>query len=69
MLDKEFCNPDNYSVIIPYRDLVEIVEMAKNYKAILATVKRSEEQNAAMRSMFSECLEVVREIREFVRDT
>ena len=64
-----FCGVDHYSVLIPYCDLVKIAEMAKNYEVMQAQYNRLEEQYAAMRGMFSEVLEVVREIREYVRDT
>lgn len=64
-----FCGVEHYSIIIPYSDFLKIADMAKNYEAILASTKRTEEQYAAMRGMFSECLDTVREIRDFVRDT
>lgn len=64
-----FCGVPNYSIIIPYSDFSKIADMAKNYEAILGSIKRTEEQYAAMRGMFSECLDTVREIRDFVRDT
>ena len=65
---ENFCCPENYSVLIPYRDLVKIADMAKNYELILAQNKRIEEQYAAMRGMFSEVLDIVRETREYVKD-
>ena len=65
----KFCGVEHYSIIIPYSDFLKIADMAKNYEAILSSIKRTEEQYAAMRGMFSECLETVREIRDFVRDT
>ena len=64
-----FCGVEHYSIIIPYSDFLKIADMAKNYEAILASINRTEEQYAAMRGMFSECLDTVREIRDFVRDT
>jgi hypothetical protein len=69
MADEKFCSVEHYSVLIPYRDLVKIAEMAKNYEVMQAQYNRLEEQYAAMRGMFSEVLDVVREIREYVRDT
>ena len=69
MPEDKFCCPENYSVLIPYRDLLKIAEMAKNYEQILAQNKRIEEQYAAMRGMFSEVLEICRETREYVKDT
>lgn len=69
MPEDKFCCPENYSVLIPYRDLLKIADMAKNYEQILAQNKRIEEQYAAMRGMFSEVLEICRETREYVKDT
>lgn len=69
MEKEKFCCPENYSVLIPYRDLLKIADMAKNYEQILAQNKRIEEQYAAMRGMFSEVLEICRETREYVKDT
>lgn len=68
--DKEqFCCPENYSVLIPYRDLVKIAEMAQNVEAIEAKYKRLEDQYVAIRGMFSECLEKIAEIRDWVKDS
>ena len=69
MLDKEFCCVENYSVLIPYRDLVKIAEMAKEVEVIKAQYDRLQDQYAAIRGMFSECLDKIQEIRDFVRDT
>ena len=66
MADSEFCCVDNYSVLIPYKDLVKLVEIAKYVEVMEQRYKRMEEQYAAMRGMFSECLDMIREIREFV---
>lgn len=66
---EEFCCPENYSVLIPYRDLVKIAEMAKEVESIKLQHKRLEDQYAAIRGMFSECLDTIREIREFVKDS
>lgn len=66
---EKFCSPENYQVLIPYSDLVKISEMAKNYELILAQNKRIEEQYAAMRGMFSECLEKIAEVLDYVKDS
>ena len=66
---KTFCSPENYSVLIPYRDLVKIADMAQQVEVILAQNKRMEEQYVAIRGMFSECLDKIRDIQEWVKDT
>lgn len=69
MSDDKFCSVENYSVLIPYRDLIKIAEMAQKVELIEAQYARLQEQYTAIRGMFSECLDTVREIRDFVRDT
>ena len=69
MPDNEFCCVENYSVLIPYRDLVKIAEMAKEVEVIKAQYDRLQDQYAAIRGMFSECLDKIQEIRDFVKDT
>ena len=64
-----FCGVEHYSIIIPYSDFIKIAEMAKNYELMQQQYTRLEEQYTALRGMFSEVLEVVREIRHFVRDS
>lgn len=64
--DKLFCGVENYGIIIPYADFVKIAEMAKQVEVIEARYKRLEDQYVAIRGMFSECLEKIGEIRDFV---
>ena len=64
-----FCGVEHYSIIIPYSDFLKIAEMAKNYELIEARCKRMEEMYSGIYGMFSEVLEIVRETRDFVRDT
>lgn len=56
-------------VIIPYSEYEKVVNMAHEVEEIKAQYARLQDQYTAIRGMFSECLDVVREIREFVRDT
>ena len=44
MADSEFCCVDNYSVLIPYKDLVKLVEIAKYVEVMEQRYKRMEEQ-------------------------
>ena len=66
MAENDFCGVDNYSVLIPYKDLVKLVEVAKKVEVIEQEYARLHEQYTAIRGMFSECLDLIREIREFV---
>lgn len=66
MENDNFCRVDQYSVLIPYSDLVKMVDLANKVEQIELQYSRLQEQYAAIRGMFSECLEKIKEIREFV---
>lgn len=49
LMDNEnFCGVENYSVLIPYGDLVKMVEMAKKVEQIEEQYARLHEQYAAI---------------------
>lgn len=60
--------PEKYHVIIPYSDLEKMMYVVDRLEKIEKNQARLDEQYAAIRGMFSEVLEVVREIRNFVND-
>lgn len=66
MADDNFCCVENYSVLIPYKDLEKMVEVAHKVEQIELQYARLQEQYAAIRGMFSECLDKINEIRDFV---
>ncbi|MBQ2858612.1 MAG: hypothetical protein IJE78_16145, partial [Bacteroidaceae bacterium] len=66
MAEDKFCRVENYSVLIPYEDLVKMVDLAKKVDQIEDQYARLQEQYVAIRGMFSECLDKIKEIREFV---
>ena len=66
MADDKFCSVEKYSVLIPYSDLEKLVDVANKVESIELQYKRLQDQYAAIRGMFSECLEKIREIRDFV---
>ena len=66
MSDNKFCCVENYSVLIPYSDLEKMVNMVTKVEQIEDQYARLQEQYAAIRGMLSECLEKIKEIREFV---
>ena len=69
MDEQQFCCVDNYSVLIPYKDFVKMVELATKVDQIEQQYNRLQDQYAAIRGMFSECLEKIKEIRDFVGNT
>lgn len=66
MAEEKFCCVDNYSVLIPYRDLEKMVDLANKVELIELQYIRLQEQYTAIRGMFSECLDKIKEIRDFV---
>ena len=68
MQDDNFVSPERYHVIIPYTDLEKMMVVVDRLEKIEKNQARLDEQYAAIRGMFSECLEVVREIRDWVKD-
>lgn len=68
MSDNNFVAPERLQVIIPYSDLEKMVKVVQEMEEMKRQYARMEEQYIAIRGMFSQCLEVVKEIREFVKD-
>lgn len=66
MAKKEFCSVDNYSVLIPYKDLEKLVTMAQNYEEVLKVLKHLEEQFAALRYQYVETLDKLRELEDML---
>ena len=66
MKNKDFCCVDNFSVIIPYRELEKMLQSANKIEHIEALVQRIDERNSAMQFMYSEVLEKVAEINHFL---
>lgn len=62
MKKKEFCCVDDFSVIIPYRELEKLLASANKIEHVEALIQRMEERNAALQLMYSELLEKVAEI-------
>lgn len=66
MAKKEFCSVDKYSVLIPYKDLEKLVDMAQNYDDILRSLKRLEDQYAALRFQYTEALDKLQELEDML---
>lgn len=67
-MPENFVAPDKIQVIIPYSDLERMVNMAHEMEEMKKQYVRIEEQYAAIRGMFNECLEKIGEIQRFVMD-
>lgn len=66
MKKETFCCVDNFSVIIPYRELEKMLESSNKISHIETLYQRSEERMAAMQLMYSEILEKVHEINKYL---
>lgn len=59
--------PD-FQVLIPYKDLMELLEASKQIKLLQADNKRLHEQLGALRSQFTELLDQFRDLKDYVID-
>lgn len=66
--DKDFVAPSKLQVIIPYSDFERMIKVLDEVEEIKKQFSRLDDQYAAIKYMFSECLEVVRDIKKFVQD-
>ena len=66
MKKQDFCCVDDFSVIIPYRELEKILQSANKIEHIERLSQRTDERCARMQMMYSELLEKVSEINRFL---
>ena len=58
--------PPDYPVLIPYSQLVELLEASQRIKEFTAETKRLNDQVLALRIMQAECMEQIRELKKLV---
>jgi prefoldin subunit 5 len=58
--------PPDYPVLIPYSQLVELLEASQRIKEYKSEVKRLNDQVLALRIMQSECMEQIRELKKLL---
>ena len=66
MKKQNFCCVDNFSVIIPYRELEKMLECSNKIEHIEAMFERIEDRTSAMQLLYSEILEKVAEIDRYL---
>lgn len=64
--EKDFCGVDNYSVIVPYKDMVKFIEISKKYDEINFQLKEMQKRYDAMQMMYREMLNKLEEINHFL---
>ena len=62
MNKKDFCCVDDFPVLVPYKTLEIMVEVATNFDRYQKDLRRTNEQLTALRRQYSELSEKVREI-------
>lgn len=58
--------PPDYPVLIPYSQLVELLEASQRIKEYKAEVARLNDQVLALRIMQSECMEQIKELKKLI---
>lgn len=66
MAKDDFCSVENFSVLIPYKDLEKLLNSANALENVQLRLHRTEEQLDALRRMYTEALMKIREIERFV---
>lgn len=64
--DDEFCGVQNYSVLIPYKDLELIVKAARKTEEMTRLYRTLEKRYGAMQQMHREMLEKIEEINKYL---
>ena len=60
----KFCGVGDFQVMIPYRDLENLLQAAKNLGVIQDRMEKLEKQCDSLRSMYFEALEKIGEINQ-----
>lgn len=66
MKDEKFCGVQNYSVLIPYKDLQILMDSANKIEQISSQYQEMQERYVAMQEMFRQCLEKLGEINRML---
>lgn len=63
---QDFCCVDNFSVLIPYRELEKLLQSATKLEQMEQAIKRTDERCAKMQMLYCEVLEKVAEINRYL---
>lgn len=66
MKQEKFCGVQNYSVLIPYKDLQILMDSANKIEEMSSQYKVMEQRYLAMEQMFRECLDKLGEINQML---
>lgn len=63
---KDFCCVDNFSVLIPYKDLEHLFEIANKLPQFQQDLAQTRKELQALRTMYSEALQKIAEINRYL---
>lgn len=66
MDDASFCCADDFSVLIPYKKLEQLIKLAAGYDDLLHRMKRMEEQMQALHARNLEFMEKLGELQRMI---
>ena len=66
MKAEKLCSPQNYSVLIPYRDLEQLLQLANNLQHFDRELNRIEKRIEGLHLLYSQLLEKVAEIDRYL---
>lgn len=62
----KLCEPQNMSVLIPYRDLEKLMEYAKNYDKMEKDFAYLQKRVTALQGLYSEVLEQLNKVYQYL---
>lgn len=63
---QELCEPQNLSVLIPYRDLEQLMEYARNFQKIEKEFDRLTKRVASLQGLYQDVLEQLNKVYEWL---
>lgn len=66
MAKEKLCQPESYGVLIPYKDLERLVNIAQNYEKKEKEVQALEKKVTALHGLYQEVLEALNKVYDFL---
>lgn len=68
MEENNFVASERLQIIIPYSDFEKMVKVVQEVEEIKRQYAQLQDQYSAIKFMFSQCLDAVRDLKEYVKD-
>lgn len=62
----KLCDPQSLSVLIPYKDLEQLMEYAKNYEQIQKDFDRLQKRVTSLHGLYSDVLEQLNKVYDWL---